>query len=139
MTLRQKCPGCGYGVRIDDVGLPLTCACGFVIERLGETYDDGITMLTSAIVRAARYLSASAKWAAAGCPTRTDPEVERIFHEHCSQCEYFCDSTCQHQLCGCQVRDVSGETTSITGRLVSTVLSNKLRWKTETCPDGRWI
>lgn len=137
MTLRHNCPSCSYPLRVDDVGLPLKCVCGYVLHELADTYDDGIT-LTTVVVRGTRYLSATAKWVAHGCPTRSDDAVESIFREHCSQCEYFHGSTCTHKLCGCQVRDVSGETQSLVGRLVSTVLSNKLRWRTERCPDGRW-
>lgn len=86
------------------------------------------------------YVTAAMRWQAAGRPTRSDAEVDRLFREICSQCPRFDASraTCTHPQCGCQVRSVSGETTSLVGRLLSRRLANKLRWATERCPDGWW-
>lgn len=139
MTLRHRCPSCGFALRVDDVALPLRCVCGCLIERLPETYDDGIVLRGPGLVnRGVRATTAFMRWTLAGFPVRTDQEVEQIFIEKCSPCLLFVDYTCTHKNCGCQIRDVAGERTSLIGRIISTTLSNKIRWATEHCPIGLW-
>lgn len=75
---------------------------------------------------AKRYVSAVARWIAAGRPTRTDDEVGAIFAGVCVPCEHFNEDKQTCRVCGCRV-----------GR-GKVALVNKLRMLTETCPRGKW-
>lgn len=74
------------------------------------------------VKRLKTFTKAIAKWALAGCPTRTKEEVEEIF-KICSSCEHFTGSHCNQ--CGCYCIEEN--------RLV-----NKLTIKTEHCPLNKW-
>lgn len=77
------------------------------------------------------YAEAVKKWQAAGCPKRSEGEIERIF-AICKACEHFEDSNLRPHctLCGC------------TCSMGKRPLFNKLAMATETeCPDNppRWV
>lgn len=90
------------------------------------------------VAKVKHYVTSTMRWEAAGRPTRTDEQVDKILHEHCSVCPLFAESRCTHRDCGCQVRSVSGERIPIIGWLLPRGMLNKLRMATEKCPDGRW-
>lgn len=71
-----------------------------------------------------QYLAAVLRWFAAGCPTRTPAEVERIFRECCEPCRRFDGSTCRE--CGCRVSPAGP------------ALANKLKMDTEDCRLGKF-
>ena len=138
---RWECPACGHEYTTDVVRLPVHCRCGQVDEEghlIVEVDVDLGHAASRMVLTVGRALGAGARWLSAGRPVRSDAEVEALFTAHCGVCPYFRGATCAHHLCGCQVRDVSGETTSLLGQLISTRLTNKLRLRTESCPDGRW-
>ena len=141
--MKWICPQCGFSFENDDATtLPVSCVdtCGFVDETgVGFAAEDGTPVPPRPLVKRAMTLAgAFARWMAAGCPNRSDAEVDSLFRDHCSGCKWFAEDTCTHASCGCQVRDSDGEKASIIGRFVSTALANKLRWRTERCPIGRW-
>ena len=78
------------------------------------------------ITRGANFSRATAKWTAAGRPTRPPSEVERIF-AICKACDHYDPSTSTCDLCGCPVKRQG--------------LRNKIRMATEGCPDQppRWL
>lgn len=71
---------------------------------------------------AKRYISSTAKWLAAGAPTRSDSEVESLL-SICRGCEWWRDGSCGK--CGCRLNKGNG-------------IGNKLRRATESCPVGKW-
>ena len=69
---------------------------------------------------APRYLSAVARWTAAGFPTRSDEEVERIY-ALCAECPWkHEDGYCRR--CGCWLNKSQH------------AMANKIRMATEHCP-----
>jgi len=74
--------------------------------------------------RASRYVSAAARWQAAGRPERSAEEVAAIYEQVCQPCEYFRQGSCGK--CGCRIAK-SGA-----------ALANKIRMQTENCPIGKW-
>ena len=82
------------------------------------------------VARAASFISAEARWLAAGRPVRDDARVAELFAV-CSACEHFqpgvTDVEGRCRLCGCQLRRVGG-------------LINKIQMATEGCPAAppRW-
>ena len=74
--------------------------------------------------RAVHLATAIARWAMAGCPTRTDGQVTEILETHCTPCRFYRDGVCRHHACGCHVNLSRWQ--------------NKLRWATESCPIGLW-
>lgn len=81
-------------------------------ERLGVNWDD-----------ARNYAKALARWTAAGFPTRTEEEVQRILHERCEPCESYVEGRCK--ICRCQVN-------------LGPAITNKIRMATEDCPKHKW-
>ena len=77
----------------------------------------------SIIERAKHYAVASARWSAAGCPSRSDEEVEAIL-AICMTCKNYNGAGCN--LCGCRVNRKRA------------ALLNKARMATERCPVGLW-
>ena len=74
--------------------------------------------------RAVRFVSASARWIAAGRPVRPDDDVRRIFQMICQPCPRFRETRpgrARCDLCGCRLNLGRG--------------LNKIRWATEGCPD----
>jgi hypothetical protein len=72
-----------------------------------------------------RYLDARAKWKAAGKPTRSDEEVQRIYAEICQPCpEFNRFGSCR--ICGCRLSKRPK------------ALLNKIAWATESCPIEKW-
>lgn len=74
------------------------------------------------------YLNSTAKWLAAGCPTRSNEQCEQIM-QICRECPNY--RTNQFKIpycgqCGCYLNASSGGTFS------------KARRATETCPLGKW-
>ena len=72
------------------------------------------------------YRSAIRKWVAAGKPTRTAEEVQKIHDEHCVKCHKYDPNKKACKSCGCLVNKGSFP------------LTNKLKMATESCPLGRW-
>ena len=70
------------------------------------------------------FMTAIARWTAAGCPTRTDDQVAAILETHCQPCEFYTGEICRHKRCGCKINLSRWQ--------------NKLRWATESCPIGKW-
>lgn len=70
-----------------------------------------------------RYVTAVARWMAAGSPVREDSEVDRIF-AICLGCEHYNGKSCQ--VCSCRVNKSQ------------TALLNKIRMATEKCPKEKW-
>lgn len=80
------------------------------------------------ITKAWNYSKATAKWIAAGSPTRSDEEIARIF-TICEACPNFSGGEKPHcNLCGCSLSKTPDG------------LRNKIRFSTEACPDNppRW-
>ena len=82
-------------------------------EKLGIEWED-----------VPHYAQALAKWTATGFPVRSEEEVERIHEEHCGPCEHNVKDRCK--LCRCNVNK---------SRFA---LANKIKMKTETCPEEKW-
>ncbi len=80
--------------------------------KLGWAWDD-----------ARRYMRALAAWTRAGCPTRTDAEVERCL-QRCYQCPFWRD---EGRCAACRCRINRGP-----------ALFNKIRMASEDCPKGFW-
>jgi hypothetical protein len=113
--------------------------CGFDIRQIPHGDERSIRQCESAGAAPAppsfarqawNYLAATAKWAAAGRPTRSDAEVGRVL-AICQACPNFRpiaagDGQCLLCGCGCSAD--------------SSALANKLRMATEHCPDepARW-
>lgn len=57
---------------------------------------------------------------------RTPEEIDAIFTEQCQPCPFFNGRICTHSKCGC---NLGGQEKFL----------NKLKWRSETCPDERWI
>jgi len=76
--------------------------------------------------RTLSYAEALVVWTAAGCPKRSDKEVERIFHQHCKRCGWFAADRQICRGCGCPVAD-SGY-----------AVRNKIKMATENCPRDFW-
>jgi len=70
------------------------------------------------------YAAAVRRWIAAGRPTRTDAETKRIYETICRPCDHFDAGGCRR--CGCKLDPHAP------------ALINKIRMKTETCPEGEW-
>lgn len=76
--------------------------------------------------RTLSYAEALVVWTTAGCPKRSDKEVERIFHQHCKRCAWFDAERQICRGCGCPVAD-SGY-----------AVRNKIKMATENCPRDFW-
>lgn len=76
--------------------------------------------------KALNYFEAIRKWVAAGRPTRTKEEIEKLFNEHCRGCDRYDSENHACKNCGCAVA-VEGSP-----------LGNKLAMATEHCPLGRF-
>lgn len=84
----------------------------------------------------ATFASAVKRWIAAGSPTRSDSEVERIVSLACHHCPLFNGSICTHRNCGCRIQTPKQERKEWTIRgILSKSLQNKARMATEDCPD----
>jgi len=102
---------------------PLKKSCGTQANTVDTTTSPEIPNLAR---RTLSYAEALVVWTAAGCPKRSDKEVERIFHQHCKLCNWF---DAQRQICrgcGCPVAD-SGY-----------AVRNKIKMATEHCPRDFW-
>ena len=82
------------------------------VERLGIT-----------LKMAKRWVTALLKWRAAGYPTRTQEEVDRIV-AICVKCKHYVKGRCK--LCGCCVSHSK------------IPITNKAKLATESCPVGKW-
>jgi ribosomal protein L37E len=91
-------------------------------RRFLETHRDR----PSAAKRAKSYLSAVARWIAAGRPVRSDEEVTRLYEELCRPCGEFDPAKETCTACGCRVRK---------GRWA---LLSKLKMATESCPRKKF-
>jgi hypothetical protein len=115
-TWRHACRRCG--ITRESSRPRLVRACRGAVRPAGPSNAE----------RAASLAGAAARWAAAGHPLRGEPEVRRIFQEHCRPCEHFeprGDDAGTCRLCGCRLKEAGG-------------ILNKIRWATENCPAGKW-
>lgn len=138
MAQRWKCPKCERSFTTAAIVVPVRCRCG-LIDRDGSgvtVVDEGDMPARQPIVK--RYVSAVARWVAAGRPVRTDDEVDQILADHCRGCRWFSDHRCTHASCGCQVRSVEDEKVPVLSWLVPAAMLNKLRMATEKCPEEKW-
>ncbi len=78
------------------------------------------------VKRAARWVSASARWVAAGRPKRSQAEIDRIYLEVCLPCPRFVPDLGGCGVCGCRLSQRRK------------ALVNKIAMATESCPEGRW-
>lgn len=91
-------------------------------EILSKLYNNPL-LLVSAI-------EAYGKWALSGFRTRTQEEVYTIFHDKCGSCEHFnrfYEDEGECNLCGCYLKEKR-----------NLFQLNKIQFKTEKCPDGKW-
>jgi hypothetical protein len=88
--------------------------------------------------RGRRYVTSTMRWLAAGSPIRSDDQVDEIFATHCVPCPWLVDNVCTHKGCQCNVVSSRAESRTILGRILGGGMVNKLRRRTEKCPDGRW-
>ena len=72
------------------------------------------------------YASAIKRWVAAGRPTRSKEEQDRILNDHCLKCEMYDHEKHSCKNCGCSLAQTGNPLTS------------KLAMGTEKCPLGRW-
>lgn len=79
----------------------------------------------SLLARVTNFGKAFFNHALAGFVKREQAEVDRIF-EICKGCEMYNGETCTHPRCGCNISRDGG------------AFLNKLSWKSETCPIGKW-
>lgn len=75
--------------------------------------------------RGFNFVQALAKHVGDGMRQRTQEEINDILENHCKGCPFFNGTVCTHNKCGCKVN-------------AGKVFFNKLAWKSEKCPDGRW-
>lgn len=75
------------------------------------------------------FIVAATKHAASGFPMCSDDEVKERY-EICETCHYFKEKKghkyCKSLGCGCNISRASNK------------YLNKLAWKTESCPQGKW-
>jgi len=79
---------------------------------------------TGVLTLGVHYVSAVARWIAAGRPTRSQERINEILTTICEPCEKFKDGACD--LCGCRINRSPA------------ALKNKLAMATEACPLGKW-
>lgn len=104
----------------------LTCVyCGYKARKPRTHRQCGVEHPATAREMLRGYAAALARWLAAGRPTRTDAETDRLF-EICEQCPRYDRDRSACSLCGCRV--------SRGGWAVV----NKIRMATEDCPLGKW-
>ena len=72
------------------------------------------------------YTEAVAGWAAAGMPERSKEEVQRIFNEFCSPCDWYDGTRQLCRGCGCKVTQYGQ------------AIVNKIKMATQRCPRGLW-
>ncbi len=73
--------------------------------------------------QARNYAKAVTEHVASGMQTRTDEEVINLL-QICETCEKYSDGRCT--VCGCRVSSEKN------------AFANKLRMKSQKCPEGRW-
>lgn len=107
--------------------------CRVQLEAVGQVKPArvGSPLRPPTLVRqAASFVSAEARWIAAGRPVRSEEQVEVVFGI-CRTCEHFRAGATELEgscgVCGCRLRRVGG-------------LFNKIQMATEGCPDKppRW-
>ncbi len=126
---------CGRRFSATSIVYPVFCACGRTDRGNGivELPVDGAEKSAGR-----RYAEAIARWIAAGRPIRTDTQVDQILNQHCRQCQWFQDSRCHHEQCGCRVVEAKEETRTFAGLILPRAMLNKLRMATERCPVTKW-
>lgn len=105
-----RCTACDRRVKTQVLPVAVHARCR--VDRPAPTLLD----------KATSYGAALAKWAAAGGPMRSKPEIERI-HDICGGCEQFDGVACRLCGCNCNTRE--------------SVL-NKIAMATENCPAKKW-
>jgi hypothetical protein len=99
-------------------------------KPLRKSIKNDVQAMPSWMTRAKTFVSAEARWIAAGRPMRSDDQMAEIF-AICESCEFFVgrvnggEGVCR--LCGCNLKRIGG-------------ILNKIRMATETCPANppRW-
>jgi len=92
-------------------------------DRLGK---DGIPNFPSPGELLDNYWKAVKRWVAGGRVTRTDLEVAEIHKKFCSLCNWYDPDSHSCKGCGCKVRPKG------------MALLNKIKMKTEKCPQDFW-
>jgi hypothetical protein len=140
-TIDFRCVNCGKTVSFNRSFFSDTCN-----ENIEECEKYAINCQVSEdrnapppiTTRINNYLKAVKRWIAAGCPTRTDEEVVKIFETYCARCKYFDKENSRCNTCGC---NLSSEEKGILAQLKSVgvnAMMNKIRMKTEYCTIGLW-
>lgn len=75
--------------------------------------------------RALNLIVATAKHVSDGMKQRSQEEIEALLTNHCQQCNQYRDGVCLHKMCGCNVNK-------------DRRFMNKLAWRSEHCPLGKW-
>lgn len=86
------------------------------------------------------FVNSTIRWQQAGRPVRTDEEVQAIYDNHCSKCEFLVDQKCTFS-CRCNIVAPAKEKSDFFFRLTNWIapgLFNKLRRATEHCPQKLW-
>jgi len=110
-------PGCAYFTQ------EVTDQCTQCVQRRVEVE---VPKTPNLVHRVATWAEASAGWAAAGLPVRSDAEVQRIFDTFCTACSWYDSVRRLCRGCGCGV-NVSGM-----------ALFNKIKMATQNCPQHLW-
>jgi len=120
----HTCQTCDFSQPAAGIVWPLTCRCGVTFQSAADSGTAPPRRPPGLATRGRNYASALAKWLAAGRPKRSPQEVAEL-RAICRDCSYFRADNCTHEKCGCRV--------GAAGRL-----GDKLTWKTESCPVGKW-
>lgn len=97
-----------------------------LLEPISDEEQNSTPDYPSTIELLDSYWKAVKRWVAAGRPTRTDSEVEKIHEEFCSKCNWYDSEAQRCKGCGCRVREKGA------------AILNKIKMKTEHCPRNFW-
>lgn len=109
-----QCKKCGLKVRAHD-GSKVHAICPGKPRKKSRP--------PSLIKQAAHYAEAVTRHVATGMQTRTDEEVINLL-QICETCEHFSENRCT--ICGCRLNNSKN------------AFVNKLRMKSQSCPEGKW-
>lgn len=80
----------------------------------------------TALKQMENYGRAIERWIAAGWPTRSREEVRQIHEDFCAKCDWYDPDWQRCKGCGCKVRPNG------------IAMLNKIKMKTENCPQNLW-